>query len=623
MESARCLAVLLVLAGIGARAAAQDLAAEIREHYEKREVAIPMRDGVKLHAAIYAPKDRSRAYPIRLNRTPYSCQPYGADAYRTTLGPSAAFARSGYVFVYEDVRGCFQSEGTFVNMRPQIDVKAGPTDVDESSDAFDTIDWLVRNVPGNNGRVGMWGISYPGFYAAAGMIDAHPALKAVSPQAPIADWFFDDFRHHGALWLPHAFNFFANFGHVRPGLVKDWPAGFEHGTQDGYGFFLDLGPLSNADARWFHGSIPFWNELLAHANYDAFWKERNLLPHLRRVAPAVLVVGGWFDAEDLYGPLAIYRAIEAANPGVENVLVEGPWFHGGWARSDGDHLGNVSFGGKQSVWYRDEVELPFFEHHLKDGPDPKLAEATVFETGANRWRSFDAWPPKGVSERALYLRAGGGLAFEPPSETGAADAFVSDPAKPVPFTEDVAIGMTREYMTDDQRFAARRPDVLVYQTEPLTEPITLAGPIQADLWVSTSGTDADWVVKLVDVFPPDAPDWDGMEPDQHLGGYHMLVRSEAIRGRFRASYERPEPFVPGQETRVPLALLDVLHTFQPGHRIQVQIQSTWFPLMDRNPQTWVENVADARESDFVARTHRVVRSQEHPSRLVLGLLPAR
>ncbi len=616
----RRLFFVLSLALLSGLAAAQDLAQEIRERYEKREVSIPMRDGVKLFTVLYSPKDRSKSYPILLVRTPYSVSPYGEDQFRASLGPSEAFVHAGYVFAYQDVRGCFMSEGEFVNMRPQIDVKRGPSDVDESSDTWDTIDWLVENVPGNNGRVGMWGISYPGFYAAAGMIDAHPALAAVSPQAPIADWFWDDFRHHGAVWLPHTFNFFANFGRARGGLVQDWPEGFEHGTEDGYQFFLDLGPLANADARWFHGAIPFWKEALDHCNYDAFWQARSLLPHLRKVAPAVLVVGGWFDAEDLFGPLKIYRAVEQANPGVSNALVMGPWAHGGWARSDGDRLGNVSFGGKQSVWYREQVEFPFFEHRLKGALDPKIAEATVFETGANRWRTFDHWPPSGLSEKSLYVREGGALAWEPPSAVAAFDAFVSDPAKPVPFTEDVDIGMTREYMTDDQRFAARRPDVLVYRTEPLAEDLTLAGPIQADLWVSTSGTDADWVVKVIDVFPPDAADWDGMEKDEHMSGYEMLVRSEAIRGRFRESYEKPKPFTANQETYVDLELLDVLHTFQKGHRIMVQIQSTWFPLMDRNPQTYVDNLSYAKESDFTPQTHRVIRSKEHATRLRVGVL---
>ena len=592
-------------------------------NYEKREVRIPMRDGVTLFAAVYSPIDASKPYPILLTRTPYSVGPYGEGKERGRLGPSELFERAGYHFVYQDVRGCFQSEGTFVNMRPHIAHKTSPTDIDEASDTWDTLEWLVKNVPNTNGRAGLTGISYPGFYSAAGMIDAHPALRAVSPQAPIADWFFDDFRHHGALWLPHAFNFLANFGHVRTGLATDWPKGFEHGTEDGYSFFLELGPLRNADERWFKGSIPYWNELLDHPNHDAFWQACNLRPHLNRVAPAVLTVGGWFDAEDLYGPLKIYREVEQRNPGVWNALVMGPWAHGGWARGDGESLGHAHFGAKQSVWYRENVEFPFFEHHLRDAPDPGLAEATVFETGVNRWRSFEHWPPREVELRALYPSEGRTLSWTAPAGGAEAfDAFISDPARPVPFSKDVAIGMTREYMTDDQRFAARRPDVLVYETEPLRESLTLAGPIQAELWASTTGTDADFVVKLIDVFPPEASDFEGLEPGQHQSNYHMHVRSEAIRGRFRRSYERPEPFVPGEPTLVDVELLDVLHTLQPGHRLQIQIQSTWFPLMDRNPQTWVPNIRDARPEDFVAHEHRIHRSMTHPTRFVLGVLPA-
>ncbi len=610
--------------------AVEDSGTSIRANYVKREVRIPMRDGVTLFAAIYSPRDGSRAVPILLNRTPYSVGPYGEDEYRERLGPSDLFPPEGYHFVYQDVRGCFQSEGEFENMRPQLGEEHGPRDIDESTDTWDTIDWLVKNVPGNNGRVGMWGISYPGFYAAAGMIDAHPALQAVSPQAPIADWFFDDFRHHGAFWLPHAFNFFADFGHVRSGLTTDWPDSFEHGTPDGYRFFLDLGPLANADERWFQGRIPYWNELLEHANYDEFWQARNLLPHLERVAPAVLTVGGWFDAEDLYGPLKIYREVERRNPGAFNALVMGPWAHGGWARGDGERLGNAHFGEKHSLWYRQEVELPFFEHHLRGEPPHELAEATVFDTGANRWYAFERWPPEAFEPRNLYLQADGRLGWDaPPSSSGAPapaaddgrDCFVSDPAHPVPYTEDIDIGMTQEYMTDDQRFASRRPDVLTYRSEPLQAEETLAGPIQAELWVSITGTDADFVVKLIDEFPPDAEDPEGMEPDQHLGGYQLLVRSEALRGRFRDSYSEPEPFEPEQPTLVDLELLDVLHTFQPGHRIVVQIQSTWFPLMDRNPQTYVPNIRDARPEDFVSATHCVHRSSAHATRLIVGWKP--
>jgi len=632
----RVLHALVVLIAITGCAAAHPApagpAAPLRERYEKREVRIPMRDGVKLFTSIYLPRDTDRPVPILMRRTPYGVHPYGEDRFPGTLGPSGAFDREGYIFVLQDVRGCHLSEGEFVNMRPHLDAKSDPRDIDESTDTFDTIEWLLANVPNHNGRVGMWGVSYPGFYAAAGMIDAHPALAAVSPQAPIADWYFDDFFHHGAFFLPHAFNFFASFGRPRPEPTTRSAPRFDHGTPDGYRFFLDLGPLSNANERYFHGEIAFWNEIAAHPNYDEFWRSRNLLPHLRHVAPAVMTVGGWFDAEDLYGPLAIYRSVEAKNPGVFNVLVMGPWSHGGWAWSDGDRLGNVDFGARTSDHYRNEIELPFFRRYLADGPDPGLSEATVFETGTNVWRSFDAWPPRGREERRLFLHATGhgarsghaGASFAAPGND-ARDAFVeypSDPARPVPYTEAITTGMTKEYMTDDQRFAARRPDVAVFETEPLAESLTLAGPVVADLWVSTSGTASDWVVKLVDVFPATAPDPPQLPEGRHMGGYQMMVRSEVIRGRFRNGYERPEPFVANEPAKVTLPLQDVLHTFRPGHRIMVQIQSTWFPLVDRNPHHFAANVFEASPEDFVPATQRVHCSPAHPSCLRLGILPA-
>jgi uncharacterized protein len=589
-------------------------AAWVREHYAKQEVRIPMRDGVELFTTIYRPRDRSGPVPILYNRTPYSVAPYGEDAYRDAVGPSRTLMERGWVFVYQDVRGCFQSGGQFVNMRPHRSTTPG-TAIDESTDSWDTIEWLLANVEGHNGRVGMWGISYPGFYAAAGMIDAHPALRAVSPQAPIADWYFDDFHHHGAFFLPHAFNFFATFGRVREGLKTEWGPRFEHGTPDGYAFFLALGSLRNANLRHFGHEIPFWDELTAHPHYDQFWRDRNLLPHLRNVAPAVMTVGGWFDAEDLYGPLSIYRTIEAQDPDAWNVLVMGPWSHGGWARTPGDRLGNVDFEGEHSVFYQQEIEAEFFTHHLEGeaaGP-AALPEAYVFETGINRWRRFDAWPPPG-RPHTLWLGPGAALLPAAPAARGF-EEFVSDPARPVPFTEAVATGMTKEYMTDDQRFAARRPDVLHWVSEPLAEPLTLAGPLTAELWVSTSEADADWVVKLVDVFPGDAPDHAHLPPGQHMGGYQMMVRSEVIRGRYRDGYDAPKPFVAGKPTRVRLPLQDVLHTFLPGHRVMVQVQSTWFPLVDRNPQAWVDNVFEAQDEDFVAATHRVYHGARHASRL--------
>ncbi len=594
----------------------------IRDGYVKREYRIAMRDGTRLFTAIYTPRDATtRRYPILMRRTPYSVAPYGEDRYPDSLGPSEVILREGYIFVLQDVRGRFMSEGTFVNMTPHVADKQTPQDIDESSDTYDTIEWLLANVPNHNGSVGMWGISYPGFYAAAGMIDAHPALKAVSPQAPIADWWYDDFHHHGAFFLPHAFNFLAVFGLPRPAPTTEWGPRFQHGTSDGYQWFLDLGPLRNVEQRYFNGRVRFWTESARHPNYDEFWQARNILPHLSNVAPAVMTVGGWYDAEDLYGPLNIYRSIEAKNPEAFNVLVMGPWRHGGWARDDGYSLGNARFGSATSVFYRENIERRFFDHFLKGEGRLDLPEAYVFETGVNRWRTFGDWPPADVASRDLYLGQGFRLTSAEPTEGAETwDEYVSDPSKPVPYTQDIDIGMTREYMTDDQRFAARRPDVLAYQSEVLNEDITFAGPVIADLWVSTSGTASDWVVKLIDVFPPDARDPEDLPPGVHMGGYQMMVRSEVIRGRFRSSPEQPEPFVPNEPTSVVLPLQDVLHTFQRGHRIMIQIQSTWFPLVDRNPQKYVDNIFEADTEDFVAVTQRIYRSQRHPSRIRFGAL---
>jgi putative CocE/NonD family hydrolase len=595
----------------------------IRDNYTKREYRIPMRDGVTLFTAVYSPTDQSQRYPILMRRTPYSVRPYGEDQYPETLGPSPLLTRGGYIFVLQDVRGRFMSEGEFVNMTPHVDVKESVNDIDESSDTYDTVEWLLANVANNNGRVGMWGISYPGFYAAASMIDAHPAITAVSPQAPIADWWFDDFHHHGAFFLPHSFNFFAVFGLPRPEPTTSWGPRFQHGTPDGYRWFLELGPLKNVEERYFKGNIAFWTLATQHPNYDEFWQSRNIVPHLRNVAPAVMTVGGWFDAEDLYGPLSIYRSIEEKNPDVFNMLVMGPWRHGGWARDDGEGLGDVRFGSATAVFYRERIEAPFFKHYLKgEGDDLDLPEAYVFETGANRWRTFGEWPPAGLESAELHLLENYGLDFAPAADAADAwDEYTSDPQRPVPYTQDITIGMTREYMTDDQRFAARRPDVLAYQTDVLQEDITLAGPVVADLWVSTSGTASDWIVKLIDVLPPDAPDQENLRRGMRMGEYQMMVRSEVIRGRFRNSYEQPEPFVRNEPTHVVLPLQDVLHTFQKGHRIMVQIQSTWFPLVDRNPQKYVDNIFQAEEKDFVTATQRVYRSSRHPSQLRVGVLP--
>ena len=595
---------------------------DVKEHYTKYEYRIPMRDGVRLFTAVYVPKTAAEKYPIMLNRTPYTVSPYGTDNYPASLGPSEKFARDGFIFAYQDVRGQWMSEGDFVNMRPQLKEHQSPKDIDESTDTYDTIDWLVKNVPGNNGRVGMWGISYPGFYTAAGIIDAHPALKAASPQAPINDWFVgDDFHHNGALYLPHGFRFFEVFGKPRPGPQKP-PGGGAFGRgdsqqPDGYSFFLKSGTLADLNEKYLKYGVPFWNEMMQHGTYDEFWQSRDLRRHLKNIQPAVMTVGGWFDAEDLFGALHTYESIEKNSPGAYNMLVMGPWCHGCWARTDGDKLGNVTFGAKTSQFYRDEIEYPFFEHFLKDKADPKLPEAFIFETGTNRWRREPAWPPADVDRKPLYLRAGGKLSFDPPPVSEPAfDEYISDPNKPVPYIAGQAPGMTREHMTDDQRFASTRTDVLTYETDELSEDITLAGPLTPRLFVSTSGTDSDFAVKLIDVYPEDYPNPQANPTGIRMGGYQQLVRGEIFRGKFRNSFEKPEPFTPGKVEKIEYVMPDVAHTFRRGHRIMVQVQSSWFPLADRNPQKFTDIYA-AKAGDFQKATERVYRSGTQSSCVIV------
>ncbi len=587
----------------------------LEENYTKFEFKVPMRDGVRLHTSVYTPKDDSQTYPVLLLRTPYGVRPYGSSAYPNPSGSFSVLARDKFIFAYQDVRGRNGSEGQFVHVRPFNPDRRGPQDIDESTDTWDTIDWLVKNVPGGNGRVGMYGISYPGFYTSMGMIGSHPALKAASPQAPIADWFIgDDFHHHGAVFLPHAFNFLAGFGQKLEEPTRENPKGFDHRTPDGYDFFLRLGPLANAEANHFKGRIEFWSELASHPNYDAFWQARNIRPHLRDIRCAVMTVGGWYDAEDLFGALETYRAAERLNPGITNVLVMGPWSHGGWSKGSGEALGNVRFRSKTSEHYRERVELPFFRRFLKDDTKGDLPEALVFETGTCQWRRFDAWPPREVRPATFFLQPHGGLAETRPGDgPDSADEYVSDPAKPVPFLSRTHIGMAVEYMTDDQRFAATRPDVLVYSTPALEEDLTLAGPIRVSLHVSTTGTDSDWVVKVIDVYDGDYPDPDPNPAGVRLGGYQQLVRGEPMRGRFRKSYEKPEPFEPGRVEKVEWSLPDVCHTFRRGHRLMIQVQSSWFPLVDRNPQTYVENIWNARPEDFKKATQRVYRGGDRVS----------
>jgi putative CocE/NonD family hydrolase len=620
----RSLILMLGAAALLAAETPKDEAADIKARYTKNEYRIEMRDGVKLFTAVYTPKDRSQAYPFLMSRTPYTVAPYGIESYRQHLGPaSEKFRAEGFIFVYQDVRGKGRSEGQFVHVRPYIPDKRSPQQVDESSDTFDTLDWLVKNVPNNNGRAGVYGISYPGFYAAAAAIDAHPALKAASPQAPVINWFIgDDFRHNGVLFLAHAFGFFGFFGRPGPEQAVAPGSKFDMDTPDGYNFHLSMGGLANYDERLFKGQVEFWKELLANDTYNAFWKSRDLRRYVTNLKPAMLTVGGWFDAEDVYGPLGLYAMAEKQNPGAVNLLVEGPWSHGGWGRSDGTKLGNADFGSNTSKYFQDEIEYPFFLYHLKGrGAGDKLPEASVFETGRNEWHKLDAWPPREAETKTYFFQAGGKLSANAPDQPGDAfDEYVSDPNKPVPFLPYIDRGMNYNYMTDDQRHAAARPDVLVYQTEPLNQDLRVAGPLRATLYVSTTGTDSDWVVKLIDVYPNDAPDPSPNPAGVHMGGYQMLVRGEPFRGKFRNGFDKPAPFVPGRVEKVEFALPDVFHAFRRGHRLMVQVQSTWFPLADRNPQKFMP-IKDAKAGDFVKATQRVYRSRGEASGLAVPVLP--
>lgn len=584
-----------------------------QERFEKHEYRIPARDGKKLFTSVYLPKEASQRYPIILTRTPYSCAPYGEGNYRPSMYPRE-LETAGYIFVYQDVRGRYMSEGDWVELRPHNPNKRSRHDVDESSDTYDTVEWLLKNIPGNNGNVGVVGISYPGFYVTMATIDAHPRIFATSPQAPIADDFMgDDDHHNGALFLSAAFGFYANFGWPRPEPLQQYPSRFQFPTPDGYQFFLELGPLANANKLFFHDSVGYWNDLMQHGTYDAYWQKLNVLPHLKNIRPNVLIVGGWFDAEDLYGPLKTYREMVKRNPNAGVRLVMGPWSHGQWASADGSRLGDARFGSNTAEYFQQNIEKPYFEYHLRGVQPHPDTKVTVFQTGTNEWRTFNAWPPGDVTIRSLYFGEASSLTFTAPNgRRDSFDEYVSDPEKPVPFTGKIATGFPREYMVEDQRFASRRPDVLVYQTDILKENLTVAGPIGASLFVSTSGTDADWVAKVIDVFP-----YGGEESE--MSGYEMMIRGEVMRGKFRNSFSKPEPFVPNQPTKIEFELQDVFHTFKKGHRVMVQIQSSWFPLVDRNPGTFVD-IYRAKDADFQKTTQRLFHSAKYSSHLKLGVL---
>jgi len=629
-------AAILALPFARAQQAAPQPASEdfVRAHYTKYEYRIPMRDGVRLFTAVYVPKASAfpadpGPYPFMMSRTPYSAAPYGEDRYPAKLGPSDEFEKSGYIFVYQDVRGRWMSEGTFVEMHPAIDEKKSAKDVDESSDTYDTIEFLLKEVPNNNGKVGIWGISYPGFYTSASIINSHPAIAAASPQAPMTDLFLgDDSYHGGAFMLSAGFGFYAPFFHAQqnPTTSADGTT-FDFGTTDTYKFYLGAGNVANLD-KFMTSPTTLWDDQYKHDTYDDYWQMRDLSRHMKNVKCAVLVVGGWFDAEDLEGPYRTFNAIRKFNPDTPITLVEGPWVHGGWARNDGDHLGDVEFNAKTSDYFRANIQFPFFEHYLKGG-GKTLPTAIVFETGSNVWRRYDEWPPKAATAKTLYFHAGGKLSFDSPSEAQSFDEYLSDPNHPVPFVGYTTDTVPQRYMVDDQRFSSSRPDVVTYETDPLTEDLTIAGPISPHLKIASTGTDSDFDVKLIDVYPDDYPDPDPSmngnkrimsAPPLHMGGYQQLLRGEPFRAKFRSSWEKPEPLTPGKQTTIDFTMPDLYHTFRRGHRIMVQVQSSWFPLTDRNPQTFTD-IPYAKPEDFRKATEQIFHQKDAASGVEVMVLP--
>ena len=606
-----CLSQNVIIMGIIAFLAPGVLPAQetfdIRSNYSKTEYMIPMRDGTRIYSQIYSPRDQSEKYPIMLSKTPYGVGNYGPDNFRSGLGPSIEFAKEGFIFVYQDHRGKGQSEGEFIHHPVYIPDKKSPEEIDDSSDTYDSIEWLLNNTR-NNGRVGMWGVSYGGWHTAMGIINAHPALKAASPQGTPGDQFIgDDYHHYGAFRLLYAFTWTSGNARIR-GSDRVTIEG-----EDAYEFFLKLGPISNVNKNLFKNQVPTWNEFMEHGVYDDYWLSKNVMKDMYNVTFPVLNVVGWFDAEDYYGALNVYYSIEEKNPDNKNILVAGPWSHGGWSRGSGDRLYQLRFDSNTSEYFRTNIQFPFFNYYLKDKGNLNIPEAQVFITGSNQWRSFDTWPPKEAEIRNLYFHAGGILSFNPPSETSSDsfDSFVSDPDNPVRYTAERRRSQGNRWIIEDQRFASGRPDVLVYESEVLTEDITIAGPIIASLNVSTTGTDADWIVKLIDVYPPDAP--------ENLGNAQIMLAGEVFRSKFRNSFSNPEPLVPNRVTSIEYDLLDKAHTFLKGHRIMVQLQSTWFPLIDRNPQKFVD-IYNAVESDFQKATHKVYRSLEFPTHIKLYII---
>lgn len=592
----------------------------IRNNYHKKEVYITMRDGVRLFTSLYIPNDSTSDHPILMTRTPYSCSPYGEDKFRNFWSNHyRKYFKDGYIMVIQDVRGRWMSEGQFEDVRPFNADKRTKKDIDESSDAYDTIDWLVKNVAHNNGKVGVFGISYPGFYSTMAAASNHPALKAVSPQAPVTEWFLgDDFHHNGAFSLMDAFTFYYSFGKPHPKPTTTGAPGFEFPIKDNYTFFLRTGALPNFSTLM-GDSIAFWKDLYAHPNYDKWWQARNARRSMYNIKPALLVVGGTFDAEDCYGAWNLFKAIKKQTPETHSSLIMGPWYHGQWANNAGTKLGNIQFEDSTSAYYTEHFIHPFFNYYLKgEGDISNIKNATIFFSGENKWHQFEKWPASNMQMTPFYLQSGGKISNNRPVQTNSFTEYTSDPFKPVPYTDGIHLNRTREYMTDDQRFASRRTDVAVFQTDILKEDITLGGPVVADLDVSISTSDADFVVKLIDVFPDN---FAYKQPDNNypMGGYQMLVRGEIMRGKFRNSFEHPEPFVPGKPTKVKFTLPDIAHTFKKGHRLMIQIQSSWFPLMDRNPQKFMD-IYKAKDSDFQPSVIRIHHAAGNASAIYLPVI---
>jgi putative CocE/NonD family hydrolase len=608
---------ITILITIIYNSSAQDF--DPKSNYDKKEVYITMRDGVKLFTSIYTPKNNRGTNPILLSRTPYNIEPGGPSSFQGRMKAYSRYTSENYIMVFQDVRGRYMSEGEFEDVRPVNPQKKSNRDTDETTDTWDTVDWLVKNVAGNNGKVGILGISYPGFYSTMGIIDAHPAVKAVSPQAPVTAWFIgDDFHHNGAFFMLDCFSFYYSNGHAfRKPTRKGFPQ-FNFPVPDNYQFFLSLGAIKNIGPKLLGDSVRFWKNAFAHPDYDEFWKARDPRQYLKNVKPAVMTVGGLFDAEDLYGALHVYQAIEKQNPAsVKNTLVMGPWSHGQWATGEADNLGNIYWGQDANAKFQ-EHEKEFFDFYLKGKGRENFPEAMIFVTGTNEWRNFEAWPPKNVTRENFYLAPSGKLAFSEPGASGNFVEYVSDPFKPVPYVPEIHTHRTAEYMTDDQRFASRRPDVMVYESDVLNEDVTLTGPVTSDLFVSTTGTDADFIVKLIDVFPDDLKEI-SKQSRVPLGGYQMLVRGEVFRGKYRNSFEKPEPFNPGEVTEVKYEMPDIAHTFKKGHRIMVQVQNSWFPLVDRNPQKFV-NIYKCSDEDFQKATLRIYCNQKYPSNIEVNVL---